>query len=133
MTARTVTKRVQVFIPFEDFQRSHIALPRSRTCKDKWCPYSRTTCHVRELREGIRAWWIKTNGSAPGFASYELTIQNCIDTENKLYWAFWTGEMVDCRACYDELVAQVLAAFEKKPLDTRGYMGLRSAWPRRRN
>ena len=133
MTTKTVTKKVQVFIPFEEFRLLYDALPMSRVCKAKWCPYSRTTCHVREIKEKIREWWTRNNGSAPGFASYELALQNCIKTENRLYWAFWTEGMQECRACYDELVAQVRAAFEKKPLDTRGHIHAGSAWPRSRN
>lgn len=133
MTTRTVTKRVQVFIPFDQFQLLYAALPMSKACKAKWCPYSRTTCHVRELQEKIRMWWTRTNGPAPGFASYELALQNCINVENRLYWAFWTDGMQECHACYDELVAQVRAAFEKQPLDMHACFGHKSAWPRRRD
>ena len=85
----------------------------------KWCPNSRTTCYVRECREGIRAWWIRTNGKAPGFAAYERVFQNAIDVENEFYWCFWTGRMRPCSELYEQLTAAVRDAFAGKPLDAR--------------
>jgi hypothetical protein len=110
-------KTVKAIIPLEDFQKVYAFLPESSACRAKWCAYSRTTCHVREAREGIRAWWKRVNGDAPGFAMYESVLQNAIRVENELYWCFWTHEMKPCEELYKLLAAAVRDAFRGKPLD----------------
>lgn len=70
---------VKAIIPLDEFRRIYVLLPESAACQERWCAYSRTTCHVREAREALRGWWKRTNGTAPGFANYERVLQNAID------------------------------------------------------
>jgi hypothetical protein len=114
---------VKVIIPLEEFRELYARLPKSEACRVKGCPYSRTTCHVRECREAIRAWWTRTNGNAPGFSAYERALQNAIDVENVLYWCFWTHGMRPCQELYTLLCVEVRRAFANQPLDTRHAMG----------
>jgi len=113
------TVKVKAIIPSDEFRKIYATLPGSRTCRERGCPYSRTTCHVRECREAIRAWWERTNGNAPGFVMYERVLQNAIDFENALYWCFWTREMRPCEELYERLCAAVRDAFAGRPLDRR--------------
>jgi hypothetical protein len=111
------TTKIKAVIPHNEFQRIYAALPESRSCREKGCAYSRTTCHVRECREYLREWWKRTNGTAPGFVHYERVLQNAIDIENALYWCFWTRQMEPCEKLYELLCASVRDAFMGKPLD----------------
>ena len=118
------TVKVKAIIPPEEFEAIYKLLPESRICQDRWCAYSRTTCHVRELRDGIRAWWQKTNGiDAPGFSAYEKVFQNAIKAENKFYWLFWTNNMASCDIVHKELIAQVRKALKNEPIDTKYFRG----------
>lgn len=114
-----MTKKVKAIIPLDEFQRVYALLPESDACRAKWCEYSRTTCHVREAREAMRAWWKRTNGETPGFIHYERVLQNAIDVENRLYWCFWTNKMKPCEELYELLCAELRHAFKGEPLDKR--------------
>jgi hypothetical protein len=111
------TTTVKAIIPPDEFQRVYALLPESEKCADMWCAYSRTTCHVREAREAMRAWWKRTNGTAPGFANYERVTQNAIDVENRLYWCFWTHQMKPCEEFYELLCTELRHAFRGESLD----------------
>ena len=116
--ATAAKKTVKAIVPEDKFRAIYLRLPKSASCARKWCPYSRTTCHVRELLDGLRLWWAEENGNAPGFAHYERVIQNCIRVENRLYWCFWTSKMKPYEETYRMFAEQVRAAFTGKPLDT---------------
>ena len=116
-------QNVKVLIPRAEFDVIFNQLSKSRKCQNVWCAYSRTTCHVRELREGIRSWWNKTNGTAPGFSAYEEVFQNCIKVENRFYWMFWTHDMKPAEEVYREMITQIKLAFDRKPLDKNKLWG----------
>ena len=112
-------KTIKAIIPRNEFEKVYALLPGSRECAEAWCPFSRTTCHVRECREALRAWWRRTNGNAPGFAHYERVFENAIHVENALYWCFWTEKMKPCEELYEALTTAVRNAFAGKQLDKK--------------
>ena len=126
MDAKTTVK---VIIPFDTFEQIYNRLKGSARCSNVWCSYSLTTCHVRELREGIREWWNQTNGSAPGFGCYERVFQNAINIENRFYWAFWTHQMQPAEVVYEELIKEAECAFQGAPIDILRLPGNYAAWP----
>jgi hypothetical protein len=121
-------KKVTLLVPFENFKPLFKSLEESDTCDHIGCSFSRTTCHVRDLREKLRNWWDATNGAdAPGFSHYERVLQNAIRHENKLYWGFFTYEFAPAEKLHKELVAQIKESYEGKTIDTRRRHGRSSS------
>lgn len=109
--------KVTVIIPLEEFEVLYRGIRGG--CRHKGCRFSRTTCHVRDLKNEIQKWWNRTNGEAPGFKCYEMVFDNAIRVENKLYWMFWTDGIKPCQKMHNELASQVRLAFKGQPLDTK--------------
>ena len=104
-------QKVNVIIPLEDFREICTKSRESQKCDAFSCVFSRARCQTSEMCEGIRNWWNRTNGLAPGFEAYELVFVQANQERGKLYLGVLRNEA--CSTVYAILKEAVREAFQR--------------------